>query len=704
MSYQAKAQLGKRPAKFSRMVHVTPTGRVSIKKIKVHSNRKRKATFRELFNSLVDGDLAPQPPECDEPSSAESRPQATRSYAEKRRSSQEAWAKQREELLAQYVRTEVLPSTATCNISGCNSSPTCRCSDCGPAVYFCMKHAVATHQGKLHLPSFWKDGSFSPAFIKQEPWEPHALHQCSSQKERPIVVVDIKAQLHALRNVKRVGLHTGSPSLTNYADIPKEIKKRKRGKPGGVKRRIRRQKCKPFLPTIIMGNVQSLSNKIDELCANVNYLNEFRNASLMSFTETWLTEHHNDAHVSVNGFKLMRGDRTTDSGKEKGGGVCLYVNENWCHPNHATIKHHSCSTNVEILTVSLRPYYLPREFSHVIVCTVYVPHRSAAKLAALELCDVIHELETASPTHYSSSMGISIIVASGKDAYNSIQLPALGNADHNLINLLPKYRPIVQRQKPSTVTVQQWNEDSLEHLRAELDATDWNAFIDAAGDLDELTETIKVDPNNKPWITKRVKDVINRKKGLFGKGDHEGLKKIRSKLKRIIREERAAYKDKVEGHFTGGNMKRVWEGVRLMSGYNNKPKSCLLPRVDEDYANELNCFYNRFDRQDFSAEHDDFQQQFANSDCDITVTEDEVRRHLSRLHSSKAAGPDKLSPRVLKQCAIQLSNILTYIFNQSFTTRVIPNLWKQSCIIPVPKTSAISCLNDLRPVALTAVP
>ncbi|XP_071854915.1 uncharacterized protein [Apostichopus japonicus] len=216
MSYQAKAQLGKRPAKFSRMVHVTPTGRVSIKKIKVHSNRnrKRKATFRELFNSLVDGDLAPQPPECDEPSSAESRPQATRSYAEKRRSSQEEWAKQREELLAQYVRTEVLPSTATCNISGCNSSPTCRCSDCGPAVYFCMKHAVATHQGKLHLPSFWKDGSFSPAFIKQEPWEPHALHQCSSQKERPIVVVDIKGRQHCVP-IKLCGCWTDTKQLVS---------------------------------------------------------------------------------------------------------------------------------------------------------------------------------------------------------------------------------------------------------------------------------------------------------------------------------------------------------------------------------------------------------------------------------------------------------------------------------------------------------
>ncbi|PIK50285.1 hypothetical protein BSL78_12854 [Apostichopus japonicus] len=290
---------------------------------------------------------------------------------------------------------------------------------------------------------------------------------------------------------------------------------------------------------------------------------------------------------------------------------------------------------------SLRPYYLPREFSHVIVCTVYVPHRSAAKLAALELCDVIHELETASPdalfivngdfnhcslrksnVHYyqhvtcttRATATLDLPYSNVKDAYNSIQLPALGNADHNLINLLPKYRPIVQRQKPSTVTVQQWNEDSLEHLRAELDATDWNAFIDAAGDLDELTETVsdyKIFVLNLQFQQSRLKFILTTNLG-------------------------------------------------LRNG------------VDEDYANELNCFYNRFDRQDISAEHGDFQQQFANSDCDITVTEDEVRRHLSRLHSSKAAGPDKLSPRVLKQCAIQLSNILTYIFNQSFTTRVIP--------------------------------
>lgn len=118
--------------------------------------------------------------------------------------------------------------------------------------------------------------------------------------------------------------------------------------------------------------MQSLCSKIDEICANVKYFHEFRNASLLLLTETWLKDHHGDAHVAIDGFKLMRGDRTIDSGKERGGGVCVYVNKKWCHPDNATIKRYSCSTYIEVLTVSLRPYYLPREFSHVIVLYTYL--------------------------------------------------------------------------------------------------------------------------------------------------------------------------------------------------------------------------------------------------------------------------------------------------------------------------------------------
>ncbi len=58
------------------------------------------------------------------------------------------------------------------------------------------------------------------------------------------------------------------------------------------------RKHKPVLPSLIMGNVQSITNKTDELAANVRYMQDFRNVSVMSFTESWLNDKHQDEHVA----------------------------------------------------------------------------------------------------------------------------------------------------------------------------------------------------------------------------------------------------------------------------------------------------------------------------------------------------------------------------------------------------------------------
>ena len=122
-----------------------------------------------------------------------------------------------------------------------------------------------------------------------------------------------------------------------------------RGKKGGVKQRLRNLGCKPYLPSLILGNVRSLQNKMEELCANVKYANEFRSASLMCFTETWLSENVADSHVNIEGFSIFRADRTNDSGKLKGGGLCVFVNDQWCHPNNITIKHKSSPKTLTFL-------------------------------------------------------------------------------------------------------------------------------------------------------------------------------------------------------------------------------------------------------------------------------------------------------------------------------------------------------------------
>ena len=48
-----------------------------------------------------------------------------------------------------------------------------------------------------------------------------------------------------------------------------------------------------------------------------------------------------------------------------------------------------------------------------------------------------------------------------------------------------------------------------------------------------------------------------------------------------------------------------------------------------------------------------------------TVTTGQVNRHLERLHQRKAAGPDGITPRILKTCASQLCPVLGNLYNLS---------------------------------------
>ena len=55
------------------------------------------------------------------------------------------------------------------------------------------------------------------------------------------------------------------------------------------------------------------------------------------------------------------------------------------------------------------------------------------------------------------------------------------------------------------------------------------------------------------------------------------------------------------------------------------------------------------------------------------------------LNSRKAAGPDNISPCLLRLCADQLSGVFTDIFSVSLSQCKIPHCFKKSTIIPVPK-------------------
>ena len=92
--------------------------------------------------------------------------------------------------------------------------------------------------------------------------------------------------------------------------VPEEIKKKRYwGCRAGAKVKARlmakRWKYKPSVPSFVMGNVNSLTNKTDELAALVRNDRTYREYSILCLSETWLTENTPDTNMDLPGFTTV---------------------------------------------------------------------------------------------------------------------------------------------------------------------------------------------------------------------------------------------------------------------------------------------------------------------------------------------------------------------------------------------------------------
>lgn len=95
-------------------------------------------------------------------------------------------------------------------------------------------------------------------------------------------------------------------------------------------------------------------------------------------TETCLHSLILDTAIELAGRTAHHHDWSKDSGKSKGGGLYIYVHNNWC-TNTTPVESH-CSPDLEYLTDRHRPIYLPCEFTIVMATAVYVPPDADAKI------------------------------------------------------------------------------------------------------------------------------------------------------------------------------------------------------------------------------------------------------------------------------------------------------------------------------------
>ncbi|KAI3355649.1 hypothetical protein L3Q82_004187 [Scortum barcoo] len=165
----------------------------------------------------------------------------------------------------------------------------------------------------------------------------------------------------------------------------------------------------------------------------------------------------------------------------------------------------------------------------------------------------------------------------------------------------------------------------------------------------------------------------------------------------------------MEHQLQQNNICGVWKGLKTISGF-KEPKS--QPVGDQGWANDLNLFFNRFDQasapppaqspllqppsQSLPPVHCSSCAPSPSHDLQLTPTRHfqftQVRNALKENRARKAVGPDSISstdythsPEVLRRPAVW-DFWVGCTFNLSLKLERVPQLWKTSCIVPVPKT------------------
>ena len=110
---------------------------------------------------------------------------------------------------------------------------------------------------------------------------------------------------------------------------------------------------------------------------------------------------------------------------------------------------------------------------------------------------------------------------------------------------------------------------------------------------------------------------------------------------------------------------QAWSYLKTIAEIKTRSTSFELENKNE-FSNEMNSFYARFDTKDFSKEQNQLNVILhAKKDPEIIISLEDVDKVLSEIKVRKACGPDNICGMLLKYCHKQLVPIFTHLYQLS---------------------------------------
>lgn len=137
--------------------------------------------------------------------------------------------------------------------------------------------------------------------------------------------------------------------------LPQRKRQHYRARRGGILARLRRRENRSSLHSIVLTSNLIIKCMTSDHGIAINgtlitaMFSAFLKNDFWTRSPTWLS--------NLIDFSIHQADRTSDSGKSIGGGVCLFINSKWC-VDSSTVEISTRSSSVlEYLMVKCRPFH-----------------------------------------------------------------------------------------------------------------------------------------------------------------------------------------------------------------------------------------------------------------------------------------------------------------------------------------------------------
>ena len=506
-------------------------------------------------------------------------------------------------------------------------------------------------------------------------------------------------------------------------------------------------------------NIVSLPKKIDEI--NCSMANKF--IDLIAFNETRLDANITDNMISIDGYDVVRKDRSRN-----GGGVCIYLRSSINYK----VRNDLVPTELEVVCIEItKPHSKP-----FLVTTVYRPPSASSeffnhfeklikaidnenkemfilgdlncdmlkadsdsniptkKIKSLyELYQLTQLINEATRVTMTTTSLIDHIVTNTPEKISDSGVIHTGISGHSLVFAIRKISIIYKQE--NTLEIRNMKNFDKEKFTKELPKQHWKYVYFFAEDPNAMWEIWKnlflevldkhaplqhkkIRSNKVPWMTSDIKKLMNtrdnfKRKAILTNNENDWLifKTTRNKVNIELRNAKKDYYfSKIADQKF--NPKKAWKSINSLLGRQNKPT--VINQLGEnnftnheDIAEGFNEYFSNIGpnlASNIDSSNYNFETHVKNAKSEFAafqhVTVSHVSHLLHGLSSNKATGIDKISCKIIKLATPIISDSLTLIFNQAITLSSFPDEWKIARVIPLYKNGQRYIPGNYRPISV----